>query len=63
VRIIDCDFHGQDRVDRERAIWGILEALPAVVQNEITLLLLLTPEEADSSFANFEFENPLPSQL
>lgn len=32
-------------------------------QSEISLLLLLTPEEAEISFANDEFDNPIPSQL
>jgi len=26
-------------------------------------MLLLTPDETERSFANFEFENPVPSKL
>lgn len=63
VRIIDPDFQGHDRVDREHGIWSILQKLPDEVQKEITLLLLLTPDEALFSFTSFEFDNPVPSRL
>jgi stress-induced morphogen len=63
IRIIDPDFSGLDLVERDTRLWRILDELPEEVLNEITLLLLLTPEEVGSSFANHEFENPLPSRL
>jgi hypothetical protein len=63
VRIIDPDFQGHDRVERETNIWRLLEDLPEVVQTEITLLVLLTPDEAETSFASFEFDNPSRSRL
>jgi hypothetical protein len=63
LRIIDPEFGLLDRVQREELIWDILAGLPAEVQSQITLLLLLTPKEASFSFASFEFENPLPSIL
>jgi hypothetical protein len=63
VRIIDSGFHGLDLVEREGRVWRILEPLPPAVRSHITLLLLLTPEEAKVSFMNFDFENPLPSRL
>ena len=63
IRIIDPDFKGMDRVDRDNALWKILEQAPEEVQSQITFLLLLTPEETKTSFANMEFENPIPSHL
>ena len=63
LRIIDPDFRGKDLVDRDSEIWDILGTLPEIVQSQITLLLLLTPQEAKKSFANVEFEHPLESQL
>jgi hypothetical protein len=63
VRILDPDFHGLDRAEREDLIWAILDQLPDGIRSQITQLLLLTPGEASSSFANFEFENPIPSNL
>jgi len=63
IRIIDPDFRGVDRVTRDDQVWEILGRLPEDVQSQITVLLLLTPEEAKTSFANMDFENPIPSRL
>jgi hypothetical protein len=63
LRIIDPDFHGRDRVEREPDIWKLLQRLPEDVFANITMLLLLTPEEAEKSFASQEFEHPIPSQV
>jgi stress-induced morphogen len=63
VRIIDPEFQGVDRIQRENLVWTILERLPESIQTQITLLLLLTPQEAEFSFTNLEFENPIPSGL
>lgn len=63
VRIIDSDFEGMDRVDRDPLIWTMLKTLPDDVFSNITMLLLLTPKEAETSLANLEFDDPLPSRL
>jgi hypothetical protein len=63
LRIIDPDFHGRDRIDREPEIWTLLQRLPEDVFVNITMLLLLTPEEAEKSYASQEFEHPIPSRL
>ena len=63
VRIIDPDFEGMDWVDREPAVWKMLKTLPEDIFTNITMLLLITPDEADSSLANIEFNDPIPSQL
>lgn len=63
IRIIDPDFKGMDRVDRDDAVWKFLEQAPPDVQSQVTFVLLLTPEETKKSFANMEFENPIPSNL
>src|SRR5579884_1085675 len=63
IRIIDPDFEGIDRFERDKVIWPVLRQLPESVFSQITMLLLLTPEESKSSLANFEFEHPLPSRL
>ena len=62
LRIIDPDFHGRDRLEREPDIWKLLQTLPEEVFVNITMLLLLTPEEADQSFASQEFDHPIPSR-
>ncbi len=63
VRIIDPDFAGFDRAERHDIVWRILEKLPEDVLSDVTILLLLTPDELSESLANFEFENPTPSRL
>ncbi len=63
IRIIDPDFHGLDRVDREPPVWNILKTLPDEVFSNITMLLLLSPDETEGSLANREFDDPLPSRL
>jgi stress-induced morphogen len=63
IRIIDPAFSNVDRVSRDDQIWEILGRLPEDIQSQITVVLLLTPEEAKTSFANMDFENPIPSRL
>ena len=63
VRIIDPDYEGMDRVDREPPVWKLLKTLPEDIFTNITMLLLLTPKEAESSLANLEFNDPIPSRL
>ena len=63
VRIIDPDFRKLDKALRHDQVWEMLERLPEDIQSQITVVLLLTPEEAKTSFANMDFENPIPSRL
>jgi stress-induced morphogen len=63
IRIIDPDFKKLDRARRHDLIWDILEQLPEDTQSQVTILLLLTPEETKKSIANMDFENPIPSRL
>lgn len=63
VRIIDPDFAGKDLVARDEMVWPIVELLPEEVRAEITLLLLITPRERDTSFGSMEFDDPTPSRL
>ena len=63
IRIIDPDFRKLDKALRHDHIWEILEKLPEDIQSQITVLLLLSPEETQTSFANMDFENPIPSRL
>lgn len=61
VRIVDPDFAGMDLAEREELIWPILEKLPEDVRLDVTVCLLITPEEQSKSLMNVEFEDPLPS--
>src|ERR1700682_6498650 len=63
IRITDPDFKGLDRVEREEAVWPIIETLPEDDREQITVLLLSTPKEKRSSFMSMEFDNPVRSSL
>jgi len=63
LRIIDPDFQSLGRIEREPEIWQLLRKLPEEVFVNITMLLLLTPEEAEHSLASQEFEHPIPSRV
>ena len=63
IRIIDERFRGKSRVQRENMVLPILESLPESTQIDITILLLLAPDETDISMMNVEFEHPVKSTL
>jgi stress-induced morphogen len=63
VRIVDPDFAGVDKSERHNSVWRYLDELPEDTQSQISVLLLLTPVEQKSSFANVEFDAPVPSAL
>ena len=63
IRIIDPDFKGVDKGTRHDRVWKYLEDLSEELLSEISILLLLTPDETAGSFANEDFENPIPSRL
>jgi hypothetical protein len=63
IRILDADLADVKPVDREDAVWPLLEALPEDIFSCITMVLLLTPDEAEKSIASAEFDDPIPSAL
>lgn len=63
IRVIDPDFRGVRWAVREEPFWPLLKQLPYETFANITILLLLTPEEAPRSMANLVFENPVPDSL
>ncbi len=60
---IDPDFQAIDRIERDPEIWELLRKLPEEVFVNITMLLLLTPEEAAHSLASQEFDHPIPARV
>jgi hypothetical protein len=63
VRIIDPSFAGKGKPERHEFAWRYLAELSDDVQSDISMLLLLTPDEKRESFANIEFDDPVPSKL
>jgi hypothetical protein len=63
VRIVDPGFAGQSRSQRHRLAWPYFESLPEETLSDLSSLLLLTPDEVSKSFANSEFDDPIPAVL
>ena len=63
VRVVDPEFASRNKIERSKEVWKYLNALPDEVQSDLSTVILLTPEETGVSFANFEFEDPVPSSL
>jgi len=59
IRIVDPDFKRLDRVQRDDIVWKFIEELPWDVRSQITMILLLTPDELEQSMANHIFDNPV----
>ena len=63
IRIIDPRFQGMDRIDRDTEVRRSFNQLSDEAHFQVTMLLLLTEEELTRSFANMDFEDPIPSRL
>jgi len=63
IRIIDPDFSEMSKKRRNDLVWKSLDPLSDDAQGDISMLVLLTPSEVRGSFANMEFEDPVPSRL
>jgi stress-induced morphogen len=63
VRMIDIQFRGKSKAERHDMVAPLLRNLPENTQADITVLLLLSPEELETSPMNVEFEYPSPSRL
>ena len=63
VRIVDERFQGLSLVDRHEHVLPLIHSLPEETQLDITVLLLLAPDELQRSLLNFEFEAPTPSEF
>lgn len=63
IRVVDPCFTGLRKSDRHALVWEQLKTLPDEVLGDISMLVLLSPDEVDGSFANLEFEDPAPSLI
>jgi stress-induced morphogen len=63
VRIIDPRFRGLSAIEREKMVLPHIEGLPKKIRDDITILLLLAPEETSTSMMSLEFDDPTPSRL
>jgi stress-induced morphogen len=63
VRVVSDRFKGKLRSEREEMVLPLIHQLPEDTQADIMILLLLAPDELESSLMNVEFEDPSPSML
>jgi stress-induced morphogen len=64
IRIVDEQFENQSKGERHDSAWKFIGGRLTVDEIEdVSMLLLLTPDEMSRSFLNFEFDDPIPSQL
>jgi stress-induced morphogen len=63
ARIVDRSFEGKSLVEREEPVFRVIRALPDETQQDLTMLILLTPKEQKTSMMNLEFDDPTPSAL
>jgi len=63
VRIVDPCFAGLRKSDRHALVWEHLGRLPDEIQSDISMVVLLAPDEIKGSLGNLEFEDPSPSLI
>ena len=63
VRVVHPKFTDQLIEDRDRMTLGFLRDVPEEIDRDITLVLLLGPDELDANFMNAEFDQPAPAYL
>jgi hypothetical protein len=63
VRVIDARFGGKSIPQREKIALPVIRRLPDSIQSDITVLLLLAPDEQADSLMNLEFERPTRTRL
>src|SRR5687768_728038 len=61
LRIIDRSFKGLSEDERQKRMWRYLDRVDEESFSDLSLLILLTPDEVESSFANVEFDDPVPA--
>src|SRR5436305_1213471 len=62
IRVIDRRFEGMTKSRRHAHVWEFLAGrVPEDTLAEVSSLLTLPPAELKNSFANFEFDDPVPS--
>lgn len=56
IRVVDPAFAAVDRAERDERIWELLSRISPDFRSEVSVLLLLSPEEQSESIGNREFE-------
>jgi len=64
LRVVDRRFEGMTKSRRHADVWDFLAAhVSEDTLADVSLVLTVAPGELRDSFANYEFEHPIPSRL
>lgn len=64
IRVIDLEYASKDLTERDDDIWEVFKKyVDRDTVSQISVILLLAPDETISSAMNRDFENPTPSRL
>ena len=58
LRVIDPSFHDCTIAERNRMTARLFDGLPESIDQDVSLVLLLSPQESKTHFMNEEFEHP-----
>lgn len=61
VRVVDRAFSGKSMEERDAMTSTLLDDLPDEIDRDISLVLLLSPDELRTDFINHDFDHPLPA--
>jgi len=64
IRVVDPRFVSMSTPDRHDDVWKFIsDQLTDDELQEVSILLVLAPQEERSSLMNLEFDDPIPSRL
>lgn len=58
LRVIDPAFHNKSVTERDQMTTSLFDGLAQEIDRDVSLVLLLSPQEAKEHFMNEEFEHP-----
>ena len=63
VRVVDPEFEGMNKKDRQNRVWPYLVSLPEETLSDLSFLVLVSPEEKSKQLSSIEFDDPIPATL
>jgi hypothetical protein len=63
VRVIDPSFQRMSKTRRDDRVWKYLKQIPEDVLSHLSMVLAFTPDEAETSPVNYDFEHPIRMRI
>jgi hypothetical protein len=64
IRVVSQKFEGKNEEERERLVMEALRGVPKDIQDDITMILMYTPDDAENTeYMMREFDDPSISRL